>query len=106
MIIHKPVQIGTTGKIDSWGYGSWARVWAYPTLGLSRVITTGPTGGIMYPTIQGVDPEFVGLPDHAPLIHWGDYSPTYYLPDGRVLVARLIDGERCFIEVQPDNTEA
>jgi len=99
MIIHKPVRVGSVGKVDTWGFGSRATVWDYPTLGLRGVVTTGSTGGIRYPRIQGVDPEFNDLPDYTPLIHWGDYEPTYHLTGGRVLRAVLIDGERCFVEM-------
>lgn len=98
-IIHRPVRTGSIGKIDKWGFGSCASTWDYPTLGLAGVILTTTVGGVSYPAIQGVRAEFPGKPYYAPLQHWGDYTPTWTLPDGRVIVARVVDGQKCLVEV-------
>lgn len=98
--IHRPVKTGSIGKIDKWGFGSSASVVSYPTLGIDHCVTTSTTGGVRYPSIDGVSPKFHGRPEYAPLQAWGTYSPTYDLPDGRVIVAVMLDGERCFEELR------
>lgn len=100
-ILHKPIRNGSVGKVDSWGFGSWARCWDYPGLGLKGVATTGSCGGVRYPRINGVSPVFTGLADYCPTLHWGMFAPTYNLPDGRVVVAIDLDGDRCFEEWLP-----
>lgn len=99
MIIHKPVRVGVSGKRDSWGYGSWASRYDYPTLGLNSVVTTPACGGVQYPRIQGVDVQYAVEHGYAPEQKWGQYDPFYVLPDGRTLKAVDIDGDRCFVEL-------
>jgi hypothetical protein len=100
LIEHRPVRSGSVGKVDSWGFGSRATVWDYPTLGLRRVVTSTTTGGVRYPAVEGTHPEFgPERPDYAPDQRWGQWSPVYRLPSsGRVLRPCLVDGLRCFIE--------
>lgn len=101
MKIHKPERSGRIGGVDSWGYGSSATVWDYPTLGLRGVVVVTTTGGVRYPTIQGVSPVFGDRPEYAPDQYWGQYAPIYTLPDGRLIRPVIRDGENCFEEDHP-----
>ncbi len=98
MIIHLPVRTGSIGAMDPWGFGSRASVWDYPTLGLQGIVTTSTTGGVLYPRIGGVRPRFSDRGDYAPDQYWGQYQPTWTLPEGRVIHAVLREGQRVFIE--------
>jgi hypothetical protein len=99
LIEHRPVRAGSVGKVDSWGFGSTATVWDYPTLGLRGIVTSTTSGGVRYPAVEGTHPEFgAERPDYAPDQRWGQWSPVYRLPSGRVLRPVHEDGLRCFVE--------
>jgi len=87
MTLHLPVRSGTIGHRDQWGFGDTAATFDYPSLGLKRMVFKTTTGGFEYPELFGVKPVFTGKPYYAPTLEWGRWKPTWYLPDGRVLVA-------------------